>query len=326
MKFILYLSMFLTLYLTMYFLTNFKPNAVTVVRNRITHLRNRLFDQLYINKSSSDRAKWILELEQRRSEIHLELKNNLRMTKRSEKTINSIIDNSWDELLAIMKAGSQEVFVPQKDKPEVISRESDGMDVMEEIEEIDEIEDAEELGEIEEIDELGEIEEVGEIEEIDELGEIEEVGEIEEIDELGEIEEAGEIEEVDELGEIEEAGEIKEVEQVDEAGEIEEVEELGEIKETVEIPVELKKSDEGLNNIADFDEVVVEADSAPKGRRGLLALASEIEFNREYPVIEEDEGEEFDDSDVDIVSPFASMFSSLEEKKTKRKRRSRKNT
>jgi hypothetical protein len=135
MKIILYLSMFLTFYLILFFLINLRPHAVTVVRTRLERLREILFEQLYINKSGQERVKWVLELEQRREEIHLEMKNNLKMDRRTEKDINGIIDKSWDDLLVVMKAGSLV-------SPAAVSK----MKETEKIEELEELERIEEAG------------------------------------------------------------------------------------------------------------------------------------------------------------------------------------
>jgi hypothetical protein len=115
-KNIFYLSMFLTIYLTLFFLVNFRPDAVIIVKNRIKRLRESLFEQLYMNSTGQQRAKWVMELEQRRMEIHCELKNNLKfsgiiaaMSNSTEKEIDSIIDAAWNELLAVMRQGSYAV-------------------------------------------------------------------------------------------------------------------------------------------------------------------------------------------------------------------------
>lgn len=147
MKIILYLSMFLTFYLTLFFLINLRPHAVTVVRTRLESLRENLFEQLYIKKSSQERSKWVLELVQRREEIRLELKNNLKMDSRTEKDIDGIIDKSWDDLLAVMKAGS--LVLPAAEvtvvKPAVsITKKIERVEELEELEKIEEAEKPEE--------------------------------------------------------------------------------------------------------------------------------------------------------------------------------------
>jgi hypothetical protein len=275
MKLTLYLSMFLTFYLTLYFLLNLKANPVTVVRNRITRLKDNLFQQLYVNKNADDRAKWLLELEQRRDEIRSELKSHLKLTRRSEKTVDGIIDKSWDELLAVMKAGVTVTVKKTSDIP-----------TEEEAEELEQLEEPEEFEQIEEAEELDEIEEAEEIEEL--------IEEAEEIEELGETEEVKEPEDLEQIVEVRETGVIEEPE-ID----------------------ELEKSPSESKIIVTNIEI---SEDIPKPiRRGLLALASEIEFNREYPTVI-DEPETIDDQ-LDIVSPFASMFSSLDEKKSVKKER-----
>jgi hypothetical protein len=257
MRNILYLSMFLTFYLTLFFLLNFKANPVTLVRNRLRRLKESLFQQLYVNKSSQDRAKWILELEQRREGIRSELKGNLKLTRRAEKNIDNIINKSWDELLAIMKSGS---YV----SPVIVRTVSKTEPEDAEIEEVEEIEDIEEIEEFEEIEEIAE--------------------------------------------DIEEAEEIEELEDIEEVTEVEEATEIENMEETVEA--------EGIESVDEFDDVEITEEPEEKKpvRRGLLALASEIEFSHDDYSSDDTNGEDIA-GEIDIVSPFSSMFSSLNDEK-----------
>jgi hypothetical protein len=182
MDFIFKLSMFLTLFLTLYFLTNFKPHPVTLVQNRIKTLRTGLFEELYIKKTGQDRAKWILELEQRRDEIRSELKSRLRIRRSLEKKIDEIIDTAWDELLAVMKSGydiasleeivknrAVKVEKPKAEGPKTVWDELKELEEIDEAEPVEEIEQAEPADEIDEIEEIEEVEEVEAIEDADEI-------------------------------------------------------------------------------------------------------------------------------------------------------------
>jgi hypothetical protein len=153
-----YLSIFLTLYLTLYFLVNFRPDALIIVQNRIKRLRENLFEQLYINRTGQERAKWIMELEQRRIEIHRELKGNLIFSGSTGEKIDSIIDEAWDELLAVMRSGSYvslDVLLKASSETKTEAVEIKEIEVTK-IEEVTEIE--EELEELAVIDEAEEIE------------------------------------------------------------------------------------------------------------------------------------------------------------------------
>ena len=186
LNFIFKLSMFLTLFLTLYFLTNFKPHPVTLVQNRIKTLRTGLFEELYIKKTGQDRAKWILELEQRRDEIRSELKSRIKIRRSLEKKIDEIIDKAWDELLAVMKSGydiasleeivktrAVKVEKPKAEGPKTV------WDELKELEEIDEAEPVEEIEQAEPADEIDEIEEIEEVEEVEEVEALEDADEIE---------------------------------------------------------------------------------------------------------------------------------------------------
>jgi hypothetical protein len=280
MKFILQLSIFLTFFLTFFFLLNLRPNPVMLVRNRIKNLRENLFEQLYVNKSSQERVKWILELEQRRDEIRLDLKRNLKIRRRQEITIDGIIDKSWDELLAVIKSGA------------AISGSSQVLPVSQqaEIDETDEIEEIEELEDIEEVEELEEIEEAEAIEKTEDVEEAEELEEAEEAEELEEAEEAEEIEEVEEVEEVED---VVEAEELEDAEEVEEADELGDGNETGEVK------------------------SVQTGN-GFISLANEVEFGNGYNAKADEAEEQTPESDVaelDIVSPLSVMFSSLDDSK-----------
>jgi len=319
MKNILLLSMFLTFYLTLLFIVNFRSHPATIVRNRLKHLRESLFEQLYVNKTGHERAKWILELEQRRDEIRSELKHNLRLGKRAEKNIDGIIDKSWDELLAVIKAGGETrvVTVTEKEHAQVEAKEAETVESLEEIEEIGEVEEAGGDDEIvEEFEEIGEAQEIEEVEEAEELDEIIDAEEIEEVnEEVYEPEESGEEQAPVHVtrGLLMLASKIFEMEKakVDASEELEELDELDELEE-----IETPQPRKGLLSLADskyssIDEEPEEESSSANGR-GLLALASDIEFSHEYPVGDVEENGEDLDTELDIVSPFASMFMSLD--------------
>ena len=227
MRIVLQLSIFLTFYLTVFFLMNIKANPEMLLKNRIKRLREILFEQLYVNNSSQERVKWILELEQRRTEILAELKQNLRFHSRQEKNINGIINKSWDELLAVIKSGCERALLEKISVPQ-------------------------------------------------------------------------EPEETEGLEELEEAEELEETEDIEEAEELEELEGIEET-EALETETDVHAGKE--------DPVITQ--------KRLMILASEIEFSHDYPVKEEDEPEEELPVELDIVSPFSSMFSSLGDKKTK---------
>jgi len=182
MKNILLFSMFLTFFLTLLFIINFKPNPVTLVRNRIKRLRESLFDQLYVNKSGQERAKWILELEQRREEIRCELKRDLKLGQRAENDINGIIDQSWDELLAVIKTGVETQVIAASSESSVVQTEAKEAEPSEVLEEIADAEELEEIEEAEALEEIADMEELEEIKEAEALEKTADAKELEEID------------------------------------------------------------------------------------------------------------------------------------------------
>ena len=331
MNLILNLSIILTFFLSFYFLLNLKPNAVTLVRVRIKRLRESLFEQLYINKTGMERAKWILQLEQRRDEIRSELKFNLKLRPRNEKIIDGIVDKSWDELLDILKSGSGAPIIITGTQP--VPENESSVDDTPEAEKIDKVEALEDVDEIEALDEVEEIEEVEALEDVDEveaLDEVEEIEEVEALEDVDEIEALDEVEEIEEAEALEDEAEAEALDEVEEIEEIEEIDQAGEI-DGISDHVEIIGSDSddiaaapaahtgrGLLAAASSGKQVgndlfaAVSDDKPK-RKGLLALANEIEFSDEYPVVEEHQEETWSDEGLNIVSPFSSMFSSLDD-------------
>jgi hypothetical protein len=343
MKLILHFSMFLTLFLTLYFIINFKPHPVTLVQNRIKTLRSNLFEQLYIKKTGQDRAKWILELEQRRDEIRFELKSRIRVKRALENKIDEIIDTAWDELLAVMKSGYDLASLQEIVKTRTVRIEKPKTVETDEITDSihDDIEEAEALDEAEEIEEIDEIEEAEDIENIDEIDEIEEIGEPEKIKSYTEIQLS--------KGLLKAANEILAKIKKEEAkasalvrtkkGLLRRAIEFLNSKKAASTPAYIRKgllklALEFLKSIeskkAKETEIIEAEKSSPKG---LLALASTYDKQKkqksaalltEHLSVREIELDNYSETDNDgqgllfemeVVSPFSSMFSSLEDEK-----------
>ncbi|GHV90103.1 hypothetical protein AGMMS50268_06060 [Spirochaetia bacterium] len=98
MKIILLCSFFLTVYLIVFLFFNFRQDTTTVVQNRLKKLQISLIEQYYEHKADMDWNHWARELEQRREDIRAELKRGLR----TRPEIDTLIDKSWDELLAVI--------------------------------------------------------------------------------------------------------------------------------------------------------------------------------------------------------------------------------
>jgi hypothetical protein len=353
MSFVFKLSMFLTLFLTLYFLINFKPHPVTLVQNRIKTLRTGLFEELYIKKTGQDRAKWILELEQRRDEIRFELKSRLKIRHSLEKKIDEIIDKAWDELLAVMKSGYDIASLEEIVKTRAVKVEKPKTEgpktVWDELKELEEVDEAESLEVIEQAEPAEEIDEIEEIEEAEESDYVQE-------EEVETLEDADEIEAT-----------LTGARRVTAAEEIKPYTEIqiskGLLKAASEILTKIKKEESKTSAQAQGRkrkgllgraiEILNSKRNAPAPRRGLLNLAigflNSIEnkpnkssglgllaiasFYKEnmhesaavaadnLSVREVEDDPEIDDSgqemlfEMEVVSPFSSMLTSLEDEK-----------
>jgi hypothetical protein len=294
MKIIFLISVFLTFYLFLFFLFNFRPNSVTIVKYRLRRLRDSLLDQLFINKSGQDRARWILELEQRREEIRKELKRHVKMTSRSEIIVDANIDRVLDELLAVIKSDSGHIA-----SPAVVKAKTE--DTVEDIEEIAEIEEAGETAA--RVTAKAAVEEAQEFDEIEEIEEITEIEDIEDVKLPAGSARKGLLQLASEI-----ADEYKGIYPpqparkglLSRASEVYASAHLPAPERTLSAP---KRKGKGLLAAASKIE------AAPE-HKGLLALASEIEFGSDYRAPDEEPEQDFI-MDMKIVSPHSFMFSDL---------------
>jgi hypothetical protein len=103
LKVLLLLSSFLTVFLAVFFCLNIRQDPMIVIQSRLHKLQISLIQQFYEQKGEMDWARWTMELEQRRKGVRAEIKRgiNFRRGNYSEPEIDSLIDKSWDELLAL---------------------------------------------------------------------------------------------------------------------------------------------------------------------------------------------------------------------------------
>jgi hypothetical protein len=313
MKLILNVSIFLTFYLMLLFLTSLKADSATVVRTRLNRLKGNLFEQLYSDKSTQERIKWLLELEQRRDEIRTELKSNLRLNANTEKNIDRIINKSWDELLAIIKAGSGhaalviKVAEPKPEKPvQADISSTDVIDVDDAADTIDVI-DIVDVADIADIADVEEIEDIDEVESIEDA-EAEELAEaLDDIDELDEIEEISEFEELEEeQGEdtvyLDIIEDIEQAEKLEELDNLEKLDDLEEIDDLVEIDEDLEKIEEILERPEDDGLIEIIGDESEDHDVIEILTEALVELNdveEIKPVTDEnDELEEIDDLEI----------------------------
>lgn len=98
MRILLLAAIFLTIYLILFFFFNLKPDPMTKIKYRLQKLQASLVKQI----SEDDNTDWAWKLEQRREDVRDELKRTLKTGKSgySENDIDSLIDESWDGLIA----------------------------------------------------------------------------------------------------------------------------------------------------------------------------------------------------------------------------------
>ena len=115
MKFILLVSFFLTVFLTCFLLFNLKQDPVSIVQTRLKQLQISLFGQFFELKGELDMVRWIRELEQRRSEVNLHIKQGLKFSPANTgDEIDVLINNSWDDFLLAMGKRRADIIDEEK--------------------------------------------------------------------------------------------------------------------------------------------------------------------------------------------------------------------
>ena len=307
MKLILLAALFCTTCLILFLCLNLRADAVTIIQNRLKHLKFSLLKEYYERKGDIDWNRWRSELENRREEVRTEIKRGVKAAPAAMETFDVLINKNWDEILdaiagrpgagpalaidenqlksllnqAVLAAGppsdisrSGRIHIPPPptvgiSAARLAAAEKAGM--------------AETLASAFE-DEAAELEELDEIEELAE----------EELEEIRELEEPDDSETVEELAESEELEELGDIAEIEEPGDVEELDDTEEVLE--------------------LDDSLAEPVKAPsKSRRPVIALndiASQIEFGGGEH--EEHETEEMGlHENLEIVSPFETMFSRI---------------
>jgi hypothetical protein len=108
-KAILLGAFFLTLYLSAFLIFNLRQDPVLVIQNRLKRLRLNLVEEYYDLKGDFDWDRWRRELEQRRGELHAELKRGIRFGRVSAGDADFLIDKFWDEFLAVIRGRREDV-------------------------------------------------------------------------------------------------------------------------------------------------------------------------------------------------------------------------
>jgi hypothetical protein len=189
MKLILLIAFFLTMYLSIFLLFSLKQEPVTIIQSRLKHLQVSLLEQFYESKNEEDWSRWKREMDHRRDEINLLLKQDIRPVSASlNKEIDNLINKSWDEFLSLLGSRREPGFDEEKlraalnsmlaalpkagrdmltggdmqqtkkaktgllGKASAIVKEIEETEPVEELEEVEEIEELEELEEVEEFD------------------------------------------------------------------------------------------------------------------------------------------------------------------------------
>ena len=275
---ILFLALsFLTIFLIVFLLFNLKQDEMVVIRNRIRRFQFQFLDEMVEQNEETRWDEMQKNLTARKREINSSIKKSFgrRLNKKYGETIDSLLNKSWEEMLAAMghreekqRASSDTEEIRQmleqvlqnnaglltasgtsvvpRTRPSTAKKPVASGEPKEAVIPAPAPEEPEEIEEVEEIEPVEELEEVEEIEPVEELADAAEPEELEEVEDLAEVEE---VEEVEELEEVEGLAEVEEVEEVEE---LEEVEDLAEVEDTEE-PDEIEALEE-IEPLAEVEE------------------------------------------------------------------------
>jgi len=117
MKIILFITLFLTVFLTVFLFFNIQPDTITVIQNRLKGLQLSLIRDYYERKGEIDWNRWYYELEQRREDVRSEIKRGITNKPAALlEDIDSLIDKSWDEILAAIGGRRETRLAIDEDK------------------------------------------------------------------------------------------------------------------------------------------------------------------------------------------------------------------
>jgi hypothetical protein len=337
MKIILLAAFFLTLYLSIFLAFNLRQDSMTIIQNRLKNLQVSLIEEYYDRKNDMDWGRWGRDLEQRREDVRAELKRGIKskLGNQENQDIDSFIDKSWDELLAVIGGQRNKITANiDEDKlqtilhrvllasppggtalPPVQTQAAGSTPAQpqpppaeEELEELDSeaLDAPEELEEVETLDAADEPEELAEVpEDLDEAEDLEPLEDGEELAKIPEVldavDEPEELEDVDEgesLEDLEDVEELAEIpEDADNAEALEEPEELAEVPEALDEVESLEAAEEPeeLTEVPENAETPVTAGAQKQSNIRLVFGDDDI------PYIMETSGLELVDEDIDSV-------------------------
>jgi hypothetical protein len=326
MKVILLVSIFLTVYLAVFLLFNIRQDNMTIVQNRLKSLQVSLIENFYEHKGDMDWEQWAMELEQRREGVRSEVKRGIKFSqgRRSEENIDALVDKSWDELLALIggrkKAGAS---LDEAKLQNILNRilqaapqgsPGFGAEYRVTTSTAQKIADTEVLEELEAVEELAIAEAVEELEALEDIAAIEELPAVETVEKL-----AAAINGFEE-GKAAKTGGTKGTamqqpamrfprktgllniaqEKKYKAAKTSNVKVMPFAVDKIEKLAEVKNEDSGID---DHDFPVM-------AKEEFDILASKIEFSAET-IIGSEGSEAVLATELEIVSPFSSLFSSL---------------
>jgi hypothetical protein len=258
MKVILLVSIFLTIYLIVFLFFNLRQDTMTIVQSRLKGLQISLIEQFYDRKGDMDWTHWTRELEQRREDIRAEVKRGIRsgQGRRIEEDIDTLIDKSWNELLAVIGAQRKpESGIDEEKLQNILNRilqaapslsvqavqphsaetvpaarttaaENADPETVETLDEAEDAEPVEELEEAEAVEEIEDAEPVEEAEAVEDAEPVEEAEAVEEIEDAEPVEEAEAVEEIEDAEPVEEAELVEDAEAVEDAEPVEDMQKV----------------------------------------------------------------------------------------------------
>jgi hypothetical protein len=321
LKILLLALFFVSMFLVLFLLTNIRQDPMTIVQNRLKNLQIGLIQEYYDQKSDIELSRWGMDLMRRREEIRNELRQGLKIKtgKKTDKEIDTYIDKSWNDLLAVI-GGRLERTVNEEEIHLSLNRLTNMLTSLVEDgtftqngktppsskETGDQKPEGDDAGTVTDGEAVEEIEEIGGVEEIEAVEEIGGVEEVESVEEIGGVEEIAPFVEKAEKSSVVEKPASPVFAEIDDVDEIEELVPVEEDIEKLSVPQQFNRADgetaedvETLE-VEELEELEAADAPVPVSSGQFDRIAREVEWSETV-----EESEEPLAIELEVSSPFS---------------------
>ncbi len=171
LQYTLIVAVFLTTFLIVFLLLNVRQDAIVVISDRVKRFQISLLREYLEHRREIDFRRWKAELEDRRDEVHREIRRGIgRVRPSQEEEVNRLINQSWDEIIAVLSSRADERATASLDVDRIeeivnqlserFARIASPAPTAPAPVEVEELEDADEVADLEDAEDLDEAEDL----------------------------------------------------------------------------------------------------------------------------------------------------------------------